>query len=221
MNLGPLKDKSKRKKSLMTTIGKQGVYAIAFVCLAVVGIVLAVTLTAGTPSDLQNKPTTNVTIKPSIKPTDPGVDGPGTVTKPQEMVAPVDGEVLKEFTVDTLVFNNTLAEWSTHAGVDIACQEDAKIVAALDGTILSAKTDIMLGNVIIIDHGEGLKTVYAGLKDIEDSLKEGSKVTQGTAIGTAGNTAISEIAEGVHLHFEVLKDDKSVDPAEYLDDLTK
>jgi len=67
--------------------------------------------------------------------------------------------------------------------------------------------------VVVIKHTDSLKSVYKSLGDV--CVKEGDKVKKGEEIGTMG-TSTSEQAEGVHLHFEVLKDGKMVDPNDYL-----
>ena len=221
MNLGPLKDRSKHRKSLVKTIGKQGVYAIAFTCMAVVGIVLAVTL-GGPSQQAEAGNSTLPVISATPRPTpDKGVSGPGDVVVPQQMLLPVNGTVLKGHSTESLVFNATMNEWSTHNGIDISCSAGDKVVAVLDGTVEKAQADYLMGNVVVINHGDGLKTVYAGLDTIDDSIKTGDTVSAGREIGTAGNTALSEISDGVHLHFEVLKDGRNADPMDYLDDTVK
>ena len=130
---------------------------------------------------------------------------------------PVSGDIIKSHSLDKLVFNQTMQEWSVHKGVDISCQEGTSVFAAMSGKIEMAQKDIQRGNMVMIDHGEGLKTLYVGLSEIDDELKVGSNVKKGTVIGTAGNSSLNEIADGIHLHFEVLKNNQSIDPMEYLD----
>ena len=223
MNLGPFKDRTRKKGSFIKAVGKQGICAIAFLALAVGGIVLAVSLGGKTGQQAQADPTAKppqaeVTRRPNDS---KDVTAPGLVTVPEKMLLPVKGEMRKEFAQDSLVFSQTMKEWSTHNGVDISCAQGDKVAAVLSGTVERAQADYLLGNVVVIKHSNGLKTVYAGLDAIADDIKAGTKVVAGKEIGTAGNTALNEIADGVHLHFEVLKDGKNVDPMEYLDDAIK
>ncbi|MPM74707.1 hypothetical protein SDC9_121696 [bioreactor metagenome] len=70
--------------------------------------------------------------------------------------------------------------------------------------------------MVVIAHDNGLKTVYANLKE-DIPVKEGKLVSAGTVIGTVDKSAPSECADESHLHFEVYKDNKAVDPSKYID----
>ncbi len=222
MKLGQIKDNTKRRKGIINLIGRQGVYAVAFVCLAVVGIVLAVTV-GGEQQDAQVIPSSIPTQQITPEPTesDKGVSGDGNVVAPVVMSMPVQGEISKQHALDKLVFNKTMQEWSTHAGVDFTCEEGTSVVAVLGGTVERVNKDILQGNTVLVDHGNGLKTFYASLESVDDNITAGAKVNAGDSIGIAGKTAMNEVSDGVHLHFEVLKDGNRVDPMEYLQDGTK
>ena len=85
-----------------------------------------------------------------------------------------------------------------------------KITAAADGTVkLAAHLQSGYGTHVVIDHGNGLETVYAHLSHISVSL--GAKVLTGQIIGQSGNSGRST---GPHLHFEVRRDGKAIDPEE-------
>ena len=66
-----------------------------------------------------------------------------------------------------------------------------------------------------MEHSNGIKTLYANLAS-GDMVTPNQKVKKGETIGSIGNTAIIESAEPPHLHFEVIKDGKPVDPGDYL-----
>ena len=143
---------------------------------------------------------------------------------------PVNSSKLaKGHSVESLVYSETLNMWSTHAGVDIICDEGAEIFSVLDGTVVSAESDPLMGNMVVISHAGGLKTVYASLGSIAQDLEAGDTVQRGQVIGQAGNSAINESAEGNHLHFEVIqvetKDGTEVEnplnPEDYLSGLSK
>jgi len=102
----------------------------------------------------------------------------------------------------------------THKGIDIDGynQIGAPIVAAASGTVvLAAYTDYGYGNYVIIDHGNGMQTLYAHLSAIW--VAQGQSVSQGEAIGALGSTGYST---GPHLHFEVHVGGVPVDPLGYL-----
>ncbi len=132
-----------------------------------------------------------------------------------KFVLPVFGQVSLEYAKDKLVYSQTLEEWVTHEGTDIACEKGTTVKAASDGYVSEIKNDPRFGTTVIIDHSNGLKTVYANLAT-GVVVSPNQKVSVGDIIGCVGNTAVFESAEQSHLHFEVLKDDKNVDPADYL-----
>lgn len=136
-------------------------------------------------------------------------------TKELNFEKPVDGEIMKEYASENLVYSNTLEEWVTHSGIDIKAEKTTVVKAAEAGTIKTIKNDPRYGLTIVIDHDNGFQTVYANLLTSE-FVVEGEKVEKGQSIGTVGNTAVFEIADESHLHFEILKDAIAVDPSIYL-----
>ena len=152
--------------------------------------------------------------------TTPEVENPESViveepVKPLEFVYPVEGEILKSFAMENLVFSETLQEWVVHKGIDIKAPRTTIVKAAEEGTVKSIKNDPRYGLTVIIEHREGYKTIYSNLLTTE-FVTEGEAVTKGQSIGTVGNSAAFEIADEPHLHFEMLKDDVTVDPTLYL-----
>ena len=138
-----------------------------------------------------------------------------TTKKELEFAKPVDGEIVKEFAKDNLLYSATLQEWTVHTGVDISAEKTTVVKAAETGTVKSIKNDPRYGLTIVIEHENGFETVYSNLLSSE-VVVEGEKVEKGQSIGTVGNTAAFEIADEPHLHFEVLKDSVQVDPSIYL-----
>ena len=128
---------------------------------------------------------------------------------------PVEGEISKEYAKDNLVYSETLQEWVTHLGIDIKAEKTTVVKAAEEGTIKSIKNDPRYGLTIVIEHQDGFQTVYSNLLTSE-FVVEGEKVEKGQSIGTVGNTAVFEIADEPHLHFEILKDSIQVDPNIYI-----
>lgn len=133
----------------------------------------------------------------------------------QKFIMPVFGENTLSFAKDKLVYSKTLEEWRTHSGIDIAADRGTVVKAAADGVISEIKSDPRLGFTVLIEHPNGLKTVYANLAS-DDAVSTNQKVKQGEAIGCIGNTANFESAERSHLHFEVLRNDEPIDPTVYL-----
>ena len=99
-----------------------------------------------------------------------------------------------------------------HKAIDIANNTSPPILAADSGVVItSGWTSSGYGNHIIIDHGNGSKTLYANLSALSDS--EGQSVIRGDVIGIMGTTGRST---GIHLHFEIRQDDVLLNPLSYL-----
>ena len=130
-------------------------------------------------------------------------------------IKPVEGDIIKEFAQDNLVYSETLKEWITHNGIDIKADKTTIVKASSDGVIKSIKNDPRYGLTVIIQHNNGYETVYSNLLTAE-FIKEQEEVKQGQTIGTVGNTAMFEIADENHLHFEILKDNQYLNPNEYI-----
>jgi len=130
-------------------------------------------------------------------------------------IKPIDGEVLKEYAKDSLIYSETLKEWTTHFGVDIKAERATVVKAAADGVVKHIKNDPRYGLTIIIEHSNGFETRYANLLTTE-FVSEGENLKAGQTIGTVGDSAIYEIVDESHLHFEILKNSESVNPAEYI-----
>ena len=128
---------------------------------------------------------------------------------------PVDGEIMKEYAKDNLVYSETLKEWVTHLGIDIKAEKTSVVKSAEAGTVKSIKNDPRYGLTIVLDHEDGYQTVYSNLLTSE-FVVEGEKVEKGQSLGTVGNTAVFEIADEPHLHFEILKDSIQIDPSIYI-----
>lgn len=125
---------------------------------------------------------------------------------------PVDGEIIKEYAKDNLVYSETLEEWTNHLGWDIKADKTTVVKSSAIGKVKSIKNDPRYGLSIIIEHQDGYETLYSNLLSTE-FVTVGEEVKQGQSIGTVGNTAAFEIADTAHLHFEITKNGENVDPS--------
>ena len=99
-----------------------------------------------------------------------------------------------------------------HSGIDLTAPLDAEAYATGDGVVIDAQSNEWgYGNMVVIDHGYGYKTRYAHLNGF--AVQKGQKVKRGQVVGYIGATGK---ATGVHLHYEVLKNDKQIDPISFL-----
>ena len=123
--------------------------------------------------------------------------------------------IVKDFTSSTVVYNQTLGVYTGHMGIDFSATAGANVVAVYDGTIESITTSYLKGTTIVIDHGNGLKSIYNSLDALE-TLEEGQSVSKGELIGYVSDNNRQEYKDGPHLHFEVTKNGEWIDPDEYL-----
>ncbi|MGL6199575.1 MAG: murein hydrolase activator EnvC family protein [Lachnospiraceae bacterium] len=98
-----------------------------------------------------------------------------------------------------------------HGGLDFAASSGTPVYAAEGGTVTTSRFSSTAGNYIIINHGDGMQTVYMHMSALY--VSEGATVSQGQNIGAVGTTGVST---GPHLHFEVRMNGTKVDPSYYL-----
>jgi len=108
-------------------------------------------------------------------------------------------------------YHPILKQYRTHTGIDIAAQTGASILAAADGQVIFAGYYGGYGYAVIIDHGDGISTLYGHNSAL--LVKEGDTVKRGQVIAKAGSTGLST---GPHLHFEVRKNGVPVNPMDWL-----
>lgn len=142
-----------------------------------------------------------------------------STTKEQKdptFVSPIESsDILREYAKDNLVYSETLKEWITHLGIDIKAEKATVVKAAEEGTVKAIKNDPRYGLTIIIEHSNGYQTLYANLLTTE-FVSEGEKVKSGQTIGTVGDTAVYEVVDEPHLHFEIIKNGENLNPSEII-----
>ena len=134
---------------------------------------------------------------------------------PRLVVAPLVGEEVAAFSVDELKYNETLGDWRTHDGIDIAAEVGTQVIAACSGVVTAVRDDDMMGTLVTIAHDDGYETTYANLRS-SPGVGEGQYVSAGEVIGAVGSSSIAEFSMPAHLHFSVSKDGVPCDPAEFL-----
>jgi murein DD-endopeptidase MepM/ murein hydrolase activator NlpD len=112
----------------------------------------------------------------------------------------------------TYKHNGEVIDSQTHLGFDLASLRLSPVIAENDGKVVYADNIGIYGNVVILDHGLGLFSLYAHLSSI--SVTVGQMVKRGDALGRTGETGL---AAGDHLHFSMLVDGIHVDPVEWWD----
>lgn len=154
-----------------------------------------------------------------------------TVALLQEVIqSPLEGEdvvVAKTFydqTADTSAQVNSIFSYQvgetmyTHESKGVTLKtsdnEATNVVAALSGTVLNVKDEVLKGTVVTIEHKNGVQTVYTGVYDV--AVKAGDEIKQGAVIGKTGLSQL-EPDSGNVVHFEVIKDEVKVNPETVMD----
>lgn len=112
----------------------------------------------------------------------------------------------------TYMYNGQKIDRQTHMGLDLASVARAPIPAANDGTVVFAEPLGIYGNLVVVDHGLGLQTLYSHLSEI--MVRTGDVVKKGDTLGRTGTTGL---AGGDHLHFGVMLAGIEVQPIDWLD----
>jgi len=135
--------------------------------------------------------------------------------EPTVFTWPVKGEILRGFSVETLSPDPTMGDWRTHAGLDVAAKLGTRVLCMTKGTVSEIWEDDTLGTCVRVTHGGGMESVYANLSP-EPTVKVGDSMEIGAILGAVGTTANAEIGVPPHLHLEVFRGGKRVDPMEFL-----
>ena len=115
-------------------------------------------------------------------------------------------------------FHPVLKKWKAHLGVDYAARRGTPIVAAGSGTVVYAGRLGSYGKLVKIRHADGYETRYAHMKSFRRGIKRGKRVKKGQTIGYVGSTGRST---GPHLHFELRKRGRAVNPMNVVQVTTK
>ena len=211
------KEKEKKTKRAKKWNGEKRFYLFtALGCAAALSaiVIVAVAISGGDKGGVNNKVDNTPTIEvPDNTPTNPNeneqVSGlPDGMISPMELVS-----VTHEY---GFYHNETLNSYYEHKGMDFSAEVGAEVLAVEDGKVESVYTgDVLLGTEITIDHGNGVKSVYRFVTEAE-GLKVGDTVKKGDVIATVAEASGNEYKQGAHLHFEIMKNDVSVDPSTYL-----
>ena len=144
-----------------------------------------------------------------------GNNGSVIVSTPSYVVPIKDATIIKDYSATELQYNESLKQWEIHKAIDFQAGNSLNVLAFTDGTVNNVYNNYLEGTVIEISHKNGLVSVYKSLETA--NVKIGDKVSAGQVIGVLGNNMAQEQSEGKHLHFELLKDNKKINPHDYLD----
>lgn len=126
-------------------------------------------------------------------------------------VLPIQGKIIRDYSVDEVVYLKTIDMWKIHEGIDIKAELGDKVIAVEKGAVVDVYKTAFYGVTVEIDHGNGYTSRYCNLNE-KISLKAGDKVEKGEEIAVVGNTSNGESLDEPHLHFEILKNGEYIDP---------
>ena len=194
----------------------RAVYITALTLLLALAVILAVTAVA-------NRSKKPVETNPPI--TDPTeTKAPDETKEPDTSVVdmlpsfgiPVSGKLTKVHDSELQVFSNTMQDYRVHLGVDISAPENAEVSAVADGTVVEVWEDAMMGRCVAINHSGDAVSVYKNLSvTLPEEIEAGAEVKAGQVIGYVGDTAMAELADESHLHFEMTVGGIQVNPLEH------
>lgn len=145
---------------------------------------------------------------PDSEPVGEEVDPPVVDTQPK-VVMPMTGTTGGiGYAHESLKWWDTLEVWKYHPGIDFVGAGD--VVSILDGNVKKVEETTMEGTVVTVEHADGLVSYYKSLGG-DVTVKAGDAVKAGDKLGTA-STSLAELNTGAHLHLEVKKDGKYIDP---------
>ncbi len=128
--------------------------------------------------------------------------------------SPCAGALLKEFSMSMPLYSETLDDWRLHNGIDISASLGDNVLSVSDGVVADAYDDFRNGCTIVIEHADGIKSIYSNLADTELVYK-GQTVFKGDVIGKVGDTTLFETVADTHLHMEMLINGEYVNPLDY------
>lgn len=211
--------------------GNRALVVTAVTLLVVTGVIIAATVSANRAkkppvedSTVTTAPDgTGTTPSGTEEATLPSYNGGETQptgadpTEPEAMLAlPVSGFLYKGHDATLQVYSNTMGDYRVHLGVDIATAPEAPVFAAADGKVEKIWEDSMMGTCVAITHKDDTVTIYKNLApELSEGIAAGVTVKKGDTLGQVGDSAVVEMADEPHLHFEVTVKGLSADPLDF------
>ena len=219
-----MKDEKLRRSYILTAVA---------LCLALVIITVTAVIAnrAKDPTSLPDNETEKSTVKSTESDisteSDTSAESEKATQKPSggsssvssglpSFTLPANGTLTNKHDPELQIFSQTMNDYRVHLGIDIQTEENAPVYAATDGTISKIWVDTLMGYCMAIKHSGNCVTIYKNLSaTLPQGIAEGVSVRSGQLIASVGNSAMVEIADEPHLHFEMTVADLAVDPLEY------
>lgn len=194
----------------------RAVYITALTLLVALAVIITLTAVANRskkPTETEPPESKPTETSPSDTEKEPDTD---VMDKLPTFTLPVNGKLSKSHDAEMQVFSNTMQDYRVHLGLDICADEGAQVCAAADGTVVEVWEDDLMGQCVALSHGGDAISVYKNLSlTVPDGIAAGVEVKAGDAIGYVGDTAMVELADEPHLHFEMTVGGIQVNPLDY------
>ncbi len=135
-------------------------------------------------------------------------------TEEEGLIAPVANEVLMHFNMDNTVYFATLDQYKYNPAVIYKAEVGNQVVSCADGVVVNMYQNEELGQVVVLDLGNGYQATYGQLKDVNVVI--GSTVTAGQPIANVADPTIYYSVEGANVYFSLTKDGVAVNPEELM-----
>lgn len=197
----------------------RAVYITALTLLVALAVIITLTAVANRSKKPveTNPPESKPTVtSPSDAEKEPDTD---VMDELPTFTLPVSGKLSKSHDSEMQVFSNTMQDYRVHLGLDICAEVGAQVAAVADGTVVEVWEDDLMGQCVAVSHSGDAISVYKNLSlTVPEGIEAGAKVSAGDAIGYVGDTAMVELADESHLHFEMTVAGIQVDPLDYFGD---
>ncbi len=205
---------------------RRAIYIALAVCVVAAGVTGYLLVNNKAPEQPASATQPVVDVKPPVitpaKPAAPAQEEVKEEEPPVEtvsellpqVVSPLDGTTVTVFSMSELLYDETMADWRTHEGLDIQAAEGDAVKTAAAGEVTSVTKDELMGTTVCVSHSGGYVTRYSSLLE-DPPISQGQQLKAGDIVGYVG-TAAAEATMGPHLHFAVEKDGALIDPQEYV-----
>ena len=204
---------------------RRALYIVLALCVVAAGVTGYLLTNRETPNQQASANQPVVDVKPPVvTPVTPDLpaqeepeEEPAVETVAEllpQVVSPLDGTTVTVFSMSELMYDETMADWRTHEGLDIQAAEGDAVKTAAAGEVISVARDELMGTTVCVSHSGGYVTRYSSLQE-NPPISQGQQLAAGDIVGYVG-TAAAEATMGPHLHFAVEKDGDLIDPQEYV-----
>ena len=140
-------------------------------------------------------------------------------TEDSQMLWPVNGQVVIDYSMDATTYFPTLDQYKYNDALRLGCQSGEPVQAAANGQVVSISEDVETGTTMVMDLGNGYQATYGQLKDI--TVEPGQTVESGTILGYVNDPTKYYVKEGANLYFAMTKDGNPIDPMIYIETVTE